>query len=109
MIGSAAIAARQRTARAARVQLEALAAGRLCREISRPELFELGDDWREVLRPPPRQPEVDIKQPQDQPVVTARLPELHGLIDQIRPWYTKDTIDGLLRILAAAEARLTGA
>jgi hypothetical protein len=37
-----------------------------------------------------------------------RLPELHRLIDQIRPWYTKDTIDSLCQIVAAAEARLSG-
>jgi hypothetical protein len=37
---------------------------------------------------------------------TAGLPELHRLIDQIRPWYPEDTIGGLLLIVAAAEARL---
>jgi hypothetical protein len=96
-----------RAVRAARVQREALAAGRLCAEITRFELFELGDDWMAV---------VDIEPPEDQPpIVTAGpdpavlLPELHGLIEQIQQWYSKETIDGLREILAAAEARLTAA
>jgi hypothetical protein len=38
-----------------------------------------------------------------------RLPELHRLIDHIRPWYSGDTIDGLRQIVAAAEARLFAA
>jgi hypothetical protein len=35
-----------------------------------------------------------------------RLSKLHRLIDQIRPWCTKDTIDGLREIDVAAGARL---
>ena len=35
-----------------------------------------------------------------------RLPELHRLIDQIRPRYPADTIAGLVAIVAAAEKRL---
>jgi hypothetical protein len=56
-------------------------------------------------------------EPRDCPVVrprefyqsTAGLPELHGLIDQIRPWYARDTIDDLLKTVAAAEMRLADA
>jgi hypothetical protein len=40
---------------------------------------------------------------------TAGLPELHRLIDQLRPRYPADTIDGLCQVLAAAEARLSPA
>jgi hypothetical protein len=39
-------------------------------------------------------------------VPTAGLPELHGLIEQLRPHYSEDTIAGLLLIVAEAEARL---
>lgn len=35
-----------------------------------------------------------------------RLPELHCLIDQLRPRYPEDTIAGLLAVVAAAERRL---
>jgi hypothetical protein len=35
-----------------------------------------------------------------------RLPELHRLIDRIRPCYPEDTIAALLAIVAAAETRL---
>ncbi|SRR5258708_1272532 len=38
-----------------------------------------------------------------------RLPELHRLIEQIRPWYSADTIEGLRQIVAATEARLSAA
>jgi hypothetical protein len=37
---------------------------------------------------------------------TAGLPELHGLIEQIRPWYPEETIAGLVVIVTAAEKRL---
>jgi hypothetical protein len=38
-----------------------------------------------------------------------RLPELHRLIDEIRPRYPADTIGGMLLIVAVAEARLARA
>ena len=78
MIGSAAIAARQKTALAARVQ-------------ARPE----------VSGSVPNR--IDVKPPE--PVVTARSSELRSLLDQIRPWYP-DVIDNLAQAVAAAEARL---
>jgi hypothetical protein len=41
-----------------------------------------------------------------EPQSTAVLPELHRLIEQIRPHYPENTIAGLLAIVAAAETRL---
>ena len=78
-----------RTALAARVRCEALAAGRLSPEVSGSV--------------PNR---IDVKPPE--PVVTARSSELRSLLDQIRPWYP-DVIDNLAQAVAAAEARLADA
>jgi hypothetical protein len=47
---STALAARRKTALAARVQLEALAAGRLSLDIARPELLKLGRDLAKACR-----------------------------------------------------------
>jgi hypothetical protein len=57
MIGSATIVARQRTDRAARVQLEAMAAGRLSPELVRTELFRI---WQPRRDPPAAVPAGDL-------------------------------------------------
>ena len=90
MIGSVAIAARQKTALAARVQREALAAGRLSPEFVRPELFRI---WQPRRPPPPAA------------VPGGDLPELRSLLDRIRLVYA-DMIDDLTQAVDVAEARL---